>query len=114
MRGIYVYASVKYVYCGIGHVVLRDKISFFMITEWDMSALPTVNQGANVSDTTAYQKQLNPYPDGLPEDIDTKWNNRMADVMRLLRYLSFFIAVVCFYLSPHLASAATVLINGLT
>ncbi len=54
-----------------------------MITEWDMSALPTVNQGANVSDTTAYQKQLNPYPDGLPEDIDTKWNNRMADVMRL-------------------------------
>lgn len=52
-----------------------------MITEWDMSALPTVNQGANVADTTAFNKLLNPYPDGLPEDIDREWNERMGRMM---------------------------------
>lgn len=54
-----------------------------MITEWDMSALPTVNMGANVADTEEYQAQLNPYPDGLPEDVDAKWNERMKAFMDL-------------------------------
>ncbi len=54
-----------------------------MITEWDMSALPTVNTGANVADTAAYNKMLNPYPDGLPEDIDRKWNDRMGRMMEM-------------------------------
>lgn len=48
-----------------------------MITEWDMSALPTVNRGANVADTVEYQKTLNPYPDGLPEEVANEWNDRM-------------------------------------
>lgn len=52
-----------------------------MITEWDMSALPTVKTGANISDTTAYQAALNPYPDGLPEDISKEWNDRMRRMM---------------------------------
>jgi len=52
-----------------------------MITEWDMSALPTVNTGANISDTTAYQAALNPYPDGLPEGIANEWNDRMRRMM---------------------------------
>ena len=50
-----------------------------MITEWDMSALPTVNMGANISDTEEYQAKLNPYPDGLPEDVSAIWNGRMKD-----------------------------------
>jgi len=58
-----------------------------MITEWDMSALPTVNRGANVSDTEAYNSQMNPYPDGLPEDVSEVWNSRMKSFMDLfLKY----------------------------
>lgn len=52
-----------------------------MITEWDMSALPTVQRGANIADTVAYRKALNPYPDGLPDSIATLWNDRMAEAM---------------------------------
>lgn len=54
-----------------------------MITEWDMSALPTVNRGANVSDTEEYKAALNPYPDGLPEEVSAKWNARMKLFMDL-------------------------------
>jgi endo-1,4-beta-xylanase len=54
-----------------------------MITEWDMSALPTVNTGANVADTEEYKTSLNPYPDGLPEDVSKIWNERMGSFMDL-------------------------------
>ncbi len=48
-----------------------------MITEWDMSALPTVNQTANISDTIAYQQATNPYPQALPDSVSRLWNARM-------------------------------------
>lgn len=54
-----------------------------MITEWDMSAIPTVNTGANVSDTVAYKAALNPYAEGLPEDVSKVWNERMKAFMDL-------------------------------
>ena len=54
-----------------------------MITEWDMSALPTVNTGANISDTEEYKAKLNPYPDGLPEEVAAVWNERMKAFMDL-------------------------------
>lgn len=54
-----------------------------MITEWDMSALPTVNRTANISDTLAYRKALNPYPESLPDSVSERWNARMADCMNL-------------------------------
>ncbi len=54
-----------------------------MITEWDMSALPTVNRGANVADTEEYMAAMNPYPDGLPEDVAAVWNERMKSFMDL-------------------------------
>lgn len=54
-----------------------------MITEWDMTALPTVNTGANVSDTEEYQARLNPYPDGLPDEVSAVWNERMKSFMDL-------------------------------
>lgn len=49
-----------------------------MITEWDMSALPTVSKSANISDKVAYDRQINPYPNGLPLTISNEWNNRMS------------------------------------
>ncbi len=54
-----------------------------MITEWDMSALPTVNMGANVADFEEYKAAMNPYPDGLPEDVSAVWNARMKSFMDL-------------------------------
>ncbi|MDE6108665.1 MAG: endo-1,4-beta-xylanase [Muribaculaceae bacterium] len=48
-----------------------------MITEWDMSALPTLHRSANVADVVAFRKAMNPYPDGLPADVAAEWNSRM-------------------------------------
>lgn len=54
-----------------------------MITEWDMSALPTVNHTANISDTVAFHKAMNPYPDELPDSVSAIWNQRMKNFFNL-------------------------------
>lgn len=54
-----------------------------MITEWDMSALPTVSRTANISDTVAFRKALNPYPDALPDSVSKAWNARMKQFFKL-------------------------------
>lgn len=54
-----------------------------MITEWDMSALSTVKQSANVADTVAYQQALNPYPESLPDSVSKIWNERMKAFFEL-------------------------------
>lgn len=51
-----------------------------MITELDMSALPTINRTANVADTVAFQQMLNPYPVELPDSVSSVWNARMQQV----------------------------------
>lgn len=53
------------------------------ITEWDMSALPTINTGANISETEEYNKLLNPYPEALPDSVSKVWNARMDSVMSI-------------------------------
>lgn len=54
-----------------------------MITEWDMSALPTVRQSANITDTIAFRKAMNPYPNELPDSISIQWNQRMKNFFQL-------------------------------
>lgn len=54
-----------------------------MITEWDMSALPTVSTSANISDTVAYEKMMNPYPESLPDSASQAWNDRAAKFFNL-------------------------------
>ena len=54
-----------------------------MITEWDMSALPWANATANISDTLAYKKAMNPYPEFLPDSVSRIWNARMKTVFNL-------------------------------
>lgn len=68
-----------------------------MITEWDMSALPTLNRGANVSDTVEYERALNPYPDGLPDDVAREWNARMESMFELFLLHSDKISRVTFW-----------------
>lgn len=55
-----------------------------MITELDMSALPTVSRSANVADMVDMKQVVDPYPDGLPAEVSDEWNARMLDFMRLL------------------------------
>lgn len=56
-----------------------------MITEFDMSALPSPwgNAGANISDTIAYQQKMNPYTDSLPRSVEKTWTNSMLDYFSL-------------------------------
>lgn len=56
-----------------------------MITEMDLTVIPFPNQngGADVSMSYEYKKEMNPYPDGLPDSVATKWNNRMTDFFNL-------------------------------
>lgn len=54
-----------------------------MITELDMSALPSVNFSANITDTVAFRKSLNPYTEELPDSASQVWNNRMKDIFNL-------------------------------
>ena len=52
-------------------------------SEWEMSALPTVSHTANISDTAAYRKALNPYPETLPDSVSRIWNARMKSFFDL-------------------------------
>ena len=56
-----------------------------MITEMDLTVIPFPNQngGADVSMNYEYKKEMNPYPDSLPDSVAAVWNNRMADFFRL-------------------------------
>ena len=46
-------------------------------------ALPTVSHTANISDTAAYRKALNPYPETLPDSVSRIWNARMKSFFDL-------------------------------
>jgi endo-1,4-beta-xylanase len=54
-----------------------------MITEMDLSVLPSPrgDMGADVSTNVDYQQSLNPYTEGLPDDVQKKFD---------ARYLAFF------------------------
>ena len=56
-----------------------------MITELDLTVIPSPNPnvGAEVSASFEYKKEMNPYPDGLPEEVSKAWTERMNDFFRL-------------------------------
>lgn len=56
-----------------------------MITELDLSALPTPKgrRGANISDITAYRDSLNPYKTELPDSARIVWENRYMDFFKM-------------------------------
>jgi endo-1,4-beta-xylanase len=60
-----------------------------MITEMDISVLPMPdwNAGAEISTNFEYQKKLNPYTNGLPDSVNTAFENRYLDFFKLfLKY----------------------------
>lgn len=56
-----------------------------MITELDLSVLPSPRDdaGANIADTEAYQEKLNPYTDGMPEEVSAAFTARYLDFFKL-------------------------------
>jgi endo-1,4-beta-xylanase len=58
-----------------------------LITEWDMSILPSPFEGAEISRNFSYTKEMDPYREAVPEDVQQKWNQRMLDMFGLfLKY----------------------------
>ena len=55
------------------------------ITELDITVLPSPNPnvGADVAASFEYQQSLNPYANGLPEEIAQKWETRYIDFFKL-------------------------------
>ncbi|MDE6654375.1 MAG: endo-1,4-beta-xylanase, partial [Muribaculaceae bacterium] len=68
-----------------------------MITELDMSALPTITESADVSESAAHNVNMNPYPNGLPTEVDSLWNQRMSTVMDIILRHSDVISRVNFW-----------------
>ncbi|GGH15598.1 endo-1,4-beta-xylanase [Sphingobacterium alkalisoli] len=56
-----------------------------MVTEMDITVLPSPrrNIGAEISENFTYNKEMNPYPDGLPDDKLSELNGRYVDFFRL-------------------------------
>ncbi len=54
-----------------------------MVTELDMTAIPTVRRGADVGANVDFKAEFNPYPNGLPEAVSQQWNNRMDSVFAI-------------------------------
>ena len=56
-----------------------------MITELDLSILPWPRPGigAEISTNIEYQKEFNPYTEGVPEEAMQAWTNRMLDLFSL-------------------------------
>lgn len=56
-----------------------------MVTELDLSILPfpQAGIGADISQNFDYQKELNPYTEGVPASAQQAWNERMLDFFKL-------------------------------
>ena len=60
-----------------------------MVTEFDLSILPSPRRGigAEISTNIEYQKEFNPYTEGVPDSVSLTWTNRMSDLFKLfLKY----------------------------
>jgi endo-1,4-beta-xylanase len=58
-----------------------------LITEWDISILPSPFSGANISDHFKYSREMDPYRESVPDSIQQKWNKRILDMFELfLKY----------------------------
>ena len=55
------------------------------VSEFDITVLPSPweNQGAEISANFEYKEQMNPYPDQLPDSVNTALNERYFDFFKL-------------------------------
>jgi endo-1,4-beta-xylanase len=58
-----------------------------LITEWDISILPSPYSGANISTNFTYSREMDPYREAVPDSVQQKWNRRVLDMFGLfLKY----------------------------
>jgi endo-1,4-beta-xylanase len=58
-----------------------------LITEWDISILPSPYDGANISTGFKYSKEMDPYRDAIPDSVQQHWNKRVLGMFELfLKY----------------------------
>jgi len=58
-----------------------------LITEWDISILPSPFEGAEISKNFTYSKEMDPYREAVPDSVQQKWNKRILDMFGLfLKY----------------------------
>lgn len=58
-----------------------------LITEWDISILPSPFDGAEISKNFSYSEKMDPYREAVPDSVQQKWNKRMLDMFGLfLKY----------------------------
>jgi endo-1,4-beta-xylanase len=58
-----------------------------LITEWDISILPSPYEGANIAANFKYSDKMDPYRDAIPDTVQQKWNKRVLDMFGLfLKY----------------------------
>jgi endo-1,4-beta-xylanase len=62
---------------------LKDAGVKVLITEWDISILPSPYSGANISTNFDYSEKSDPYREGVPDSVQQKWNKRMLDVFSI-------------------------------
>lgn len=66
---------------------LKDAGVKILITEWDISILPSPFEGAEISKNFSYTPEMDPYREAVPYALQQKWNKRMLDMFRLfLKY----------------------------
>lgn len=54
-----------------------------LITEWDISILPSPFDEANISASFKYSKEMDPYREAIPESVQQHWNKRVLDMFGL-------------------------------
>ncbi len=58
-----------------------------LITEWDISILPSPYSGADISTNFTYSREMDPYREAVPDSVQQKWNKRVLDMFGLfLKY----------------------------
>lgn len=66
-------------------LVAYGKLGKVMITELDLSVLPSPwgDAGAEISDNYEYDDKMNPFPDGLPEEVEDQFTKRYVEFFKL-------------------------------
>lgn len=66
---------------------LKDVGVKVLITEWDISILPSPYSGADISANFKYTPEKDPYREGVPADVQKQWDKRVLDMFGLfLKY----------------------------
>lgn len=54
-----------------------------LITEWDISMLPSPYEGANIAANFKYSEKMDPYREAIPDSVQQKWDKRVLDMFEL-------------------------------